>query len=229
MELFGPLCSKCWLVVLVSQFFTVDRVHFIKVLIANPRLATISRVFAADGGSAILRKRVPSRVLWSFGIGWAASTDVLVATGATGSLKCKTDPQFYQLAGHSSLNPGFRAMVLHAGCDEYRCLNSTPTNTARTKLHSMITFHHANTRCSSSRIVHLCPQNNRHPRFMSRLLPNPTTDHQHKFSLTHFIHFSNLSDGLTFAHRPYDSRPLCTLRCSKAEWRINTNPISHRL
>ena len=57
----------------------------------------------------------------------------------------------------------------------------------------------------------------------------PDTDHKHKFSLTHFIHFSYLSDGLTFAHRPCDSRPLYTLRCSTAEWRINTNPVSHRL
>ena len=55
----------------------------------------------------------------------------------------------------------------------------------------------------------------------------PDTDHQHKFSVTHFIHFSYLCDGLTFAHKPYDSRPLKTLRCSTAEWRINTNPTSH--
>ena len=38
----------------------------------------------------------------------------------------------------------------------------------------------------------------------------PDTDHQHKFSLTHFIHFSYLSDGRTFAHKTYDSRPLYT-------------------
>ena len=30
-------------------------------------------------------------------------------------------------------------------------------------------------------------------------LAAPATDHKHKFSLTHFIHFSHLSDGLTFA------------------------------
>ena len=38
-------------------------------------------------------------------------------------------------------------------------VNSTPTNTARTELHSMITFHHANTRGSRAakfRIGHLC-------------------------------------------------------------------------
>ena len=38
-------------------------------------------------------------------------------------------------------------------------VNSTPTNTARTELHSMITFHHANTRGSRAgrlRIAHIC-------------------------------------------------------------------------
>ena len=38
-------------------------------------------------------------------------------------------------------------------------VNSTPTNTARADLHSMITFHHANTRGSRAaklRIAHLC-------------------------------------------------------------------------
>ena len=38
-------------------------------------------------------------------------------------------------------------------------VNSTPTNTARTELHSIITFHHANTRGSRAgrpRIAHLC-------------------------------------------------------------------------
>ena len=38
-------------------------------------------------------------------------------------------------------------------------VNSTPTNTARTELHNMITFHHANTRGSRAakhRIAHLC-------------------------------------------------------------------------
>ena len=57
----------------------------------------------------------------------------------------------------------------------------------------------------------------------------PDSDHQHKFSLTHFIHFSYLSGGLTFAHKYCDSRPIDTLQCSTAEWRINTNPISHKL
>ena len=79
------------------------------------------------------------------------------------------------------------------------------TRTARTELHNMITFHHANTGGASSKdctSLSTC-------------------------SLTHFIHFSYLSDSLTFAHKPYDSRPLFTLRCSTAECRTNTNPISH--
>ena len=55
----------------------------------------------------------------------------------------------------------------------------------------------------------------------------PDTDHQHKFSLTHVIHFSYLSDCLTFAHRPCDSRPIY-IRYDVPR-RINTNLISHRL
>ena len=38
-------------------------------------------------------------------------------------------------------------------------VNSTPTNTARTELHSIITFHHANmcgSRAAKLRIAHLC-------------------------------------------------------------------------
>ena len=37
-----------------------------------------------------------------------------------------------------------------------RSVNSTPTNTARTELRSIIPFHHANTRGSRTRIAHLC-------------------------------------------------------------------------
>ena len=48
-------------------------------------------------------------------------------------------------------------------------------------------------------------------------------------SLTHFIHLSYLSVGVSFTNKPYDSRLIYTLRCSTAEWRINTNPISYRL
>ena len=53
-------------------------------------------------------------------------------------------------------------------------------------------------------------------------LAAPDTDHKHKFSLAHFIHLPYLSDGLTFTSKPYDSRPIFTLRCSTAEWRFNT-------
>ena len=34
---------------------------------------------------------------------------------------------------------------------------------------------------------------------------------------------------LTFAHKTCGPRPVFTLRCSTAEWRVNTNLISHRL
>ena len=109
-------------------------------------------------------------------------------------------------------------------------VNSTPTNTARTELHSMITFHHAKTRGSRAaklRIAHLCVPKT----FVIHVscyhsLPHLTLTTSTS-SLTHFIHFSYLSDGATFADKPYDSRPIYTLRCSTAEWRINRNPISH--
>ena len=57
-------------------------------------------------------------------------------------------------------------------------VNSTPTNTARTELHSMITFHHANTRGSRTgklRIAHLfCLNNNCYSRVMSHSSPHLT-------------------------------------------------------
>ena len=56
----------------------------------------------------------------------------------------------------------------------------------------------------------------------------PDSDHKHKFSLTHVIHFSCLIDGLTFTNKPYDLQPIFSFRCSMAEWRINANPVSYR-
>ena len=119
-----------------------------------------------------------------------------------------------------------RRLVIFGGSG---VVNSTRRNKARTEF-SMITIHQANTRSSSSRIAHLCVTKKK----MSSTcdvssFAAPDTDHQQKFTLTHSIHVSYLSDGVTFAHKPYDSRPIFTLRCSTAEWRINTNPISHRL
>ena len=107
--------------------------------------------------------------------------------------------------------------------------NSTPTNTARTELHSMIKFHHANTRGSRAgrlRIAHLCVMKQWsftcHVSFHAAL----DTVHKHKFSLTYLIY---LSDDLSNTHKTFGTRWIFTLRCSMAEWRINTNPISHRL
>ena len=44
----------------------------------------------------------------------------------------------------------------------------------------------------------------------------------------HLIYLSYLSDSLTLTHKPFGPRSILTVRCSTAEWRINTNPISHR-
>ena len=58
-------------------------------------------------------------------------------------------------------------------------MNSTPTNTARTELHSMITLHHANTRGSragrlSQDCTSLCPQYDCRRCVMSHSLPHLT-------------------------------------------------------
>ena len=76
-------------------------------------------------------------------------------------------------------------------------VSSTPTNTARTELHSMITLHHANTR--GSRAGRLRIANLWVPKLLSftchvSVLAAPDTDHKHKFSLTHLTY---LSDSLT--------------------------------
>ena len=108
-------------------------------------------------------------------------------------------------------------------------VNSTPTSTARAELHSMVTSHHANTRGSRAgrlRIAHLCLSHmlsTCHVSFLAAL----GTHHKHKFSATRLTYLSHLSDGLTFTSEPCDPRPTCTLRCSTAEWRINTNRLSH--
>ena len=69
-------------------------------------------------------------------------------------------------------------LVLQARAKMSENVNSTRTNTARTELHSMITFHHVNTRGSRAgklRIAHLCVfLNNCHPRVMSRFLQHVT-------------------------------------------------------
>ena len=55
-------------------------------------------------------------------------------------------------------------------------MNGTPTNTARTELHSVITFHHANTlkSCKAQDCTSVCHQNNCRPRVMSHSLPHLT-------------------------------------------------------
>ena len=116
--------------------------------------------------------------------------------------------------------------VVQTVCRKY--VNSTPTNAARTELHSMTTFHHAKTRSSRAerlRIAHLCVlkqlSSTCHVSFLAAL----DTDHKHKFSLTFLTY---LSDSLTNTHKIFGTWSIFTLRSSTAEWRINRNPISHR-
>ena len=105
---------------------------------------------------------------------------------------------------------------MQTACREY--VNSTPTNTARTELHSMITSLHANTRGSRAgrlRILHLCVPKTIVIR-VSCLIPWRTW---------HWRQAQVLSN----THKIFGTRSICTLRSSTTEWRINTNPSSHRL
>ena len=96
----------------------------------------------------------------------------------------------------------------------------------------MFTFHHANTRgsksCKAQDCTSLCPCNNCHPRVMSHSLPHLTLTTSTSSLSSNSSTSPILPDGLIFANKPYDRRPIYPLRYSTAEWRINTNPISHR-
>ena len=116
-------------------------------------------------------------------------------------------------------------------------VNRTPMNTACTGAHSvpqhilnrLTTFPHANTRGSRARrlrIAHLCVLKQWSSMCHVSFFASLDTDHKHKFSLT-FL--TNLSDSLTNTQQFFGRRSILTLGSSTAEWRINTNPISHRL
>ena len=84
-------------------------------------------------------------------------------------------------------NPLFQKRTSHRIRKAIQTLASTPTNTARTELHSMITFHHANTRGSRAgrlRIAHLCVRKKLSSTCDVSFLAASGTDHKHKFSLS---------------------------------------------
>ena len=116
-------------------------------------------------------------------------------------------------------------------------VNRTPTQTACTdahsvsqhKLNSMITCHHANTRGSSAQLrdcTSFVSSKQLSSTWHVSFLAAPDTDHKHKFSITHL---SYLSDGLSLTPKSFGARSIFTLLRFTGEWRINTNPISHRL
>ena len=93
-------------------------------------------------------------------------------------------------------------------------VNRTPTQSACTDahsvsqhiLHSMTTFHHANTRGSGAgrlRIAHLCVPKQLSSTCHVSFAAAPDTDHEHKFSLTHITH---LSDDLSNTHKKFHGR-----------------------
>ena len=105
------------------------------------------------------------------------------------------------------------------------------SSTMRSKWFRMITCHHANT--SGSRLqswkaqdcTSLCPKKHLSSTCHVSFFAAPDTDHKHKFSLTYLTYHS---DNLTNTPKIFGTRSTFTLRCSTEEWRINTNPISHR-
>ena len=101
------------------------------------------------------------------------------------------------------------------------------TNTARTELHCMITYHHANTRVSRAerlRITHLCVLKLVSSTCHVTFLAAPDTDHMHKFSLPYLTY---LSDNLTNTHKTFGTRPQLTLRSSTAVADQHKSHLSH--
>ena len=91
-------------------------------------------------------------------------------------------------------------------------VNSTPTSTARAELHSMITFHHANTRGSRAgrlRVAHLCVPKQFSSTCCVSFLAAPDSDHKPKFSSTYFTY---LYYSLTNTHKIVGTRSMFTGR-----------------
>ena len=61
---------------------------------------------------------------------------------------------------------------------------------------------------------------------MSHSLPHMTLT-TNTISLSPISSTSPIFPTVSPSHKIYDPRPIFTLRCSTAEWRINANPISH--
>ena len=88
-----------------------------------------------------------------------------------------------------------------------KSVNSTPTNTARTELHSISHFI-TGTSVAQDQGLHIFVSLKQlsstcHVSFLAAL----DTDYKHKFSVTLFIHFFYLSDGLTFTNKHCESQP----------------------
>ena len=75
------------------------------------------------------------------------------------------------------------------------------------------------------RITHLCVPKQLSSTCHVSFCAAPDSDHKHKFSLTHLIY---ISDVLSLTPKSFGAQSIFTLRRSTAEWRINTNLISHK-
>ena len=103
-----------------------------------------------------------------------------------GKLALRGKCECFQWKAHGQCSKGDSCSFSHDIQDSGNCEQYT-TNTARTELHCMITFHHANTRGSRLHIFVSLKllSSTCHVSFLAA----PDTDHKRKFSLTHFIHF----------------------------------------
>ena len=109
--------------------------------------------------------------------------------------------------------------LLRGANSMYRCAQCVTTHTEQ---HD----HISSREHAWLKIAHLCVPKQLSSTCHVSFFAASDTDHKHKFSLTYL---SSLSDDLTSSHKAFGARSIFTLRSSTAEWRINTNPVSHRL
>ena len=101
----------------------------------------------------------------------------------------------------------------------HRCAQCVTTHTEQ-----LITF--ASHEHAWLKIAHFCVPKQLSSTCRVSFIAALDIDHKHKISLTYFIY---LSDVLSLSPKSFGARSIFTLRRSAAEWRINSNPISHHL
>ena len=100
----------------------------------------------------------------------------------------------------------------------YRCAQCVTTHTEKND-------HTSSREHAWLKIAHLCVSKQLSSTCHVSFFAAPDTDQKNKFSLTYLTY---LSDVLSLTPKSFGARSTVTLRRSTAEWRINTNPISHK-